>query len=108
MKTFGNRSLFSFGLLSSLFFFLCAHAQAQSPDVEAAKKDGKVVIYGTVVPQIMNLLQRGFEKKYGIKVDYWRASATKVMDRALTEWRDRKSTRLNSSHIQKSRMPSSA
>ena len=26
----------------------------------------------------------------------------------LTRWQDRKSTRLNSSHIQKSRMPSSA
>jgi len=28
-------------------------------------------------------------KKTGIEVDYWRASATKVMDRALSEYRGR-------------------
>src|SRR5918996_694799 len=60
---------------------------AQSVDIEAAKKEGKVVIYGTVVPQIMNLLEKGFESKYGIRTEYWRADATKVIDRVLTEWR---------------------
>jgi iron(III) transport system substrate-binding protein len=60
---------------------------AQQLNVEAAKKEGKVVIYGTVVPQVMNLIQKGFEIKHGIKVEYWRADATKVIDRVLTEWR---------------------
>ena len=60
---------------------------AQSVNIEAAKKEGKVVIYGTVVPQIMNLLEKGFELKYGIRTEYWRADATKVIDRVLTEWR---------------------
>ena len=62
-------------------------AVAQQVDVEAAKKEGKVVVYGTVPPQSMKAINNGFEKKYGIKVEYWRASSTKVMDRALTEWR---------------------
>ena len=37
-----------------------------------------------------------------------RANATRIPDLPLAVVRDRKSTRLNSSHIQKSRMPSSA
>ena len=35
----------------------------------------------------MTLIEKGFEGKYGIKVEYWRADATKVIDRVLTEWR---------------------
>ncbi len=67
-------------LLSSL-------ASAQPVNVGAAKKEGKVVIYGTVVPQVMTQIEKGFEAKYGIKTEYWRADATKVIDRVLTEWR---------------------
>ena len=63
---------------------------AQSINVEAAKKEGKAVIYGTVVPQVMGQIQNGFETKYGIKTEYWRADATKVIDRVLTEWRSGK------------------
>src|SRR5882724_4091222 len=60
---------------------------AQSVDIDAAKKEGKVVIYGTIVPQVMTLIEKGFEAKYGIKTEYWRGDATKVIDRVLTEWR---------------------
>jgi iron(III) transport system substrate-binding protein len=63
---------------------------AQSTGVEAAKKEGKAVIYGTVVPQVMSQIQKGFEAKYGVKTEYWRADATKVIDRVLTEWRSGK------------------
>jgi iron(III) transport system substrate-binding protein len=75
-------------LLAGLLGFAswCRVAQAQAPDVEAAKKEGTVVVYGTVPPQSIQINQ-GFEKKYGIRVDYWRADSTNIMDRALTEWR---------------------
>jgi iron(III) transport system substrate-binding protein len=63
-----------------------AGAWAQSPDIEAAKKEGSVIVYGTVVPQSMQI-NAAFEKKYGIRVEYWRADSTNIMDRALTEWR---------------------
>jgi iron(III) transport system substrate-binding protein len=59
---------------------------AQPPNIDAAKNEGKVVAYGTILPQVMDPLHRGFEKKYGIKIEYWRASATQVMDRAMGEW----------------------
>jgi iron(III) transport system substrate-binding protein len=68
------------GMLSSV-------ALAQQPNLEAAKKEGKVVVYGSVVPQAMEDLHKGFESKYGIKVEYWRGDSTKVSERALTESR---------------------
>lgn len=59
----------------------------QPVDIEAAKKEGKVVVYGAVPPKSMGAINKPFEEKYGIKVEYWRGSTTKVLDRALTEWR---------------------
>jgi iron(III) transport system substrate-binding protein len=35
----------------------------------------------------MEDFHKGFESKYGIKVEYWRGDSTKVSERALTEWR---------------------
>src|SRR5512140_598746 len=73
--------------LVTLGFAVGSPASGQSLDVDAAKKEGKVVIYGTIVPQVMNVIERGFQAKYGIKTEYWRADATKVIDRVLNEWR---------------------
>jgi len=60
---------------------------AQAGNVDAARKEGKVVVYGSVVPQAMDGLHQAFKKKYGIDVEYWRGSSTQVSERALTEWR---------------------
>ena len=59
----------------------------QAVNIDAAKKEGRVVVYGSVPPQAMADFHHGFESKHGIKVDYWRADSTKVSERALTEWR---------------------
>ena len=64
-----------------------ANAQIQAIDVAAAKKEGKVIVYGSVVPQAMEELHKSLEKKYDIKVEYWRGSSTAVAERAQTEWR---------------------
>jgi len=77
-------------VLFALFTCMPAQAWAQGASVDAARKEGKAVIYGTVVPQVMGQIQNGFETKYGIKTEYWRADATKVIDRVLTEWRSGK------------------
>jgi len=81
-------------VVSSLFviaaLFLPDLLRAQSATPDAAKREGKTIIYGTVVPQVMGQIQNGFETKYGIKTEYWRADATKVIDRVLTEWRSGK------------------
>ncbi|HSQ13888.1 MAG TPA: extracellular solute-binding protein, partial [Candidatus Deferrimicrobium sp.] len=55
--------------------------------IEAAKKDGNLIVYGTMQSDIFELLQKSFHKKTGIAIDYWLTSATKVMDRALSEAR---------------------
>ena len=60
---------------------------AQPVNVDAAKKEGKVVVYGSVPPQSMEGLHQAFKKKYGIEIEYWRGSSTQVSERALTEWR---------------------
>src|SRR4051812_33333805 len=56
--------------------------------VEAAKKEGgRVVVYGSLENDTMDLLTAAFRKKTGLDVDFWREAANKVMDRALTETR---------------------
>src|SRR5262249_14858074 len=74
-------------LMLIAFLMAASNSLAQPLNVDSAKKEGKVVIYGTVVPQVMTQIEKGFESKYGIKTEYWRADATKVIDRVLTEWR---------------------
>lgn len=59
----------------------------QQVSLEAAKKEGKVFVYGTIIPQVMKLIEAGFEAKYGVNIEYWRGDATKVIERVLTEWR---------------------
>lgn len=53
--------------------------------IAAGKKEGKVVIYGSLESDTTDAIKKEFTKKTGIEAEYWRASATKVMDRALSE-----------------------
>src|SRR5215475_7039477 len=75
-------------LLWSTTLAVGAQAQELSTELlEAAKREGKLTIYGSPETEIMQAAQQAFEAKYGIKTEYWRASSTKVMDRVLTEAR---------------------
>jgi iron(III) transport system substrate-binding protein len=60
---------------------------AQRVNIEAAKKEGVVVVYGAVPPPTMAAVNKPFEKKYGISVEYWRASTTQILERVLNETR---------------------
>jgi iron(III) transport system substrate-binding protein len=77
----------SLSVILMIAWLTAGTAVAQQPDIEAAKKEGKVIVYGAQVPQAMKPLHAAFEKKYGISVEYWRGSSTQVSERALTEWR---------------------
>ena len=72
-----------------LFHGLGASAFAQDAKlVEAAKKEGeKVVVYGSIENDTLDMIAKAFQKKTGLETEYWRASATKVMDRAVSEYR---------------------
>jgi iron(III) transport system substrate-binding protein len=107
--TFGNarRNLWYVILLGgfAVVIFLCTpplHAQSadQGPNdalyqyhgadrdqqlLEKARQEGTFVWYTSMTPPESGPLAQAFEKKYGIKVDIWRASGNKVMQRAITE-----------------------
>ena len=79
----------------NFFLALCAatiltaaplYSQSSSP-IAAGKKEGKAIVYGSLESDTADAAFATFKKKTGIEVEYWRASATKVMDRALSEYR---------------------
>ena len=76
-------------LLLSVSLLISSAAFAQdSKLVEAAKKEsGAIIAYGSLESNTVEPIIEGFKKKTGLTVEYWRASATKVMDRALSELR---------------------
>ena len=56
--------------------------------VDAAKKEGgKVVVYGSLENDTMDLIAAALKKKTGLEVDYWREAANKVTDRVANESR---------------------
>ncbi len=73
-------------LATALLTRVPAYSQSASL-IEAGKKEGKVVVYGSLESDSADTIFNAFKKKNGIEVEYWRASATKVMDRALSEYR---------------------
>ena len=55
--------------------------------LEGAKKEGRVVVYTSLNTKDSVPIVEVFEKKYGVKVDLWRSSSEKVLQRAVTEAR---------------------
>ena len=70
-----------------LFILICANsASAQDAKLLAeAKKEGKLVIYGSMEQDIFQGVKQSFEKNTGITVAYWRASGAAVLERVITE-----------------------
>ena len=69
---------------------LAGVAQAADLDpriVERARKQGTVTLYTSMQLVDSRPLTEAFEKKYGIKVNLWRASGEKVAQRVVTEAR---------------------
>jgi iron(III) transport system substrate-binding protein len=55
--------------------------------VEAAKKEGTLTFYTSMQTPESGPLSQAFEKKYGIKVQLWRATSDQVVQRAINEAR---------------------
>ena len=90
-----------------LLSLICGPAHAQSkneelsryrgPDrearlVERAKQEGRVVLYTSLAPTESKPLAEAFEKKYGVKVELWRALSDKVVQRVVTEGQAKRHT----------------
>lgn len=76
-----------FTLFISLSISFGAAAQDAKLVEQAKKEGGKLIVYGSLESFTVEPIAEAFQKKTGIAVEYWRASATKVMDRALSETR---------------------
>ena len=76
-------------IAASLAFLAGATGFAQDAKlIEAAKKEGgKAVVYGSLDSDTGDAIGNAFYKKTGIKMEYWRASSTKVLERAVSEFR---------------------
>jgi iron(III) transport system substrate-binding protein len=55
--------------------------------VEKAKQEGALTIYTSLAPSEAEPIVRAFEKKYGIKVELWRALSERVLQRVVSEAR---------------------
>jgi iron(III) transport system substrate-binding protein len=55
--------------------------------IEGAKKERQVAVYTSLNLKDSVPITQAFEKKYGVKVELWRSSSEKVLQRAVTEAR---------------------
>jgi iron(III) transport system substrate-binding protein len=80
-------------LLAGLFLFalqapLQQLVNAQTNDsVQAAKKEGEAVLFGSLENDAAAAINKGFEAKYGIQTKYFRGSSPVIIDRITTEHR---------------------
>ena len=58
--------------------------------VEGAKKEGTLTLYTSAQTTDMGPVTAAFEKKYGVKVNIWRAGSEAILQRAVTEARGRR------------------
>lgn len=81
---------FAFAAVFFSIFSTQVFAQTAKLVEEAKKEGGKVVAYGSLESEAFDAVKAGFEKKTGLQLEYWRASGTKTMDRAVSEYRSGK------------------
>jgi iron(III) transport system substrate-binding protein len=55
--------------------------------LEAARKEGSLTLYTSIPEKDMAVLSADFEKRYGVRVNVWRASTVKVLQRVVAEKR---------------------
>ena len=60
--------------------------------IEGAKKEGALELYTSAQSVDLGAVTSAFEKKYGVKVNMWRASSEKVLQRAIAEARANRNT----------------
>jgi iron(III) transport system substrate-binding protein len=76
--------------LAAGFAFAAISLAAQAQDaalVDKARQEGAVTLYTSMQLVDSGPLTQAFEKRYGIKVNLWRASGEKVAQRVITESR---------------------
>jgi iron(III) transport system substrate-binding protein len=76
-------------ILTAFFFFAFISPLAAQPIDEntlaAARKEGTLTFYTSIAEQDMSRIVGPFERKYGIRVQVWRAGTDKVLQRTISE-----------------------
>jgi iron(III) transport system substrate-binding protein len=62
-------------------------ADRESRVLAGARKEGELLVYTSLNLKDSVPIKEAFEKKYGVKLQLWRSSSEKVLQRALTEAR---------------------
>ena len=75
------------GAQGSASIALYEGADRQARLVEGARKEGSLLLYATTPIEYMRVIIAGFEKKYGVKVNLWRARSENVLQRIVSEAR---------------------
>src|SRR3981189_1663852 len=57
--------------------------------VKGARAQREINLYSSLVLEDLNALAAAFDKKYGVKLKFWRAGSEKVVQRIVTEGRAR-------------------
>jgi iron(III) transport system substrate-binding protein len=73
-------------------FYKYQGADRDAKLVEQAKKEGSLSLYTSLAPTESKPLAEAFEKKYGVKVELWRALSDKVVQRVITEGQAKRNT----------------
>ena len=81
------RTLTVGALVLGLSLLLSGNASAQSKElIDAAKKEGKVMVYGELITPTMRAIKKGFESKYpGITMEFIYLSGAPLMNRIVSE-----------------------
>ncbi len=64
---------------------LSAGANAQQPDIDKAKAQGRVMLYTSLDTKLVDAIIGAFTAKYGIKVEYYRGGSADVTGKSLAE-----------------------
>src|SRR5581483_9079380 len=72
--------------------YLYRGADRQEKFLAGAKREGALTVYATLSPKDAAPLTEAFQKKYGIKVTFWRSGAENLVQRTLAEARAGKFT----------------
>jgi iron(III) transport system substrate-binding protein len=53
--------------------------------IAGAKRERELMLYGSMQPESLALLQKGFEAKYGVKIRLWRGAGAGILQRMTME-----------------------
>jgi len=79
-------------LAAALAFDAAAQTSSEATPrlIEAARKEGQLLLYTTTPTEYLKDLVEPFEKQYGIKVNVWRARSEAILQRVINESRGNK------------------